>query len=373
MSGSILYLGLLAADDSLRNFEFDWPATPARWALTIAALVALVVVAVGVYRIDTRGLARGWRVLLTALRLAVIAGLLVIAFNPQERIRQMAFRPSRVAILADVSLSMRFPEKAATASTAPEAQRNRAEAVRALLADSPLLAELQKHHNVRVYTFDTELATPPAVVLPAQAERTASGPDLTTSPTSGRRDKGTSTGGATASKSPIDWNEILRPRGLETRLGESVIQAVQQLGGRTLSGIVVLSDGDSNAGIEPSTAQDVAKAANAHLFTVGVGSTEPPVNLQVASIQAPSDVHVGDPYEFSAFVQGYGLAGKTATVELLSRPEGDEKTPPKVIETREIRMREDGVPIEVRFVKRQQLPAAWNCSCVCGRRPACAN
>jgi hypothetical protein len=69
----------------------------------------------------------------------------------------------------------------------------------------------------------------------------------------------------------------------------------------------------------------------------------------VASIQAPSDVHVGDPYEFSAFVQGYGLAGKTATVELLSRPEGDGKAQPKVIETREIRVREDGVPIEVRF------------------------
>jgi hypothetical protein len=349
MSGSILYLGLLAADDSLRNFEFDWPATPARWALTIAALVALVVVAVGVYRIDTRGLARGWRVLLTALRLAVIAGLLVIAFNPQERIRQMAFRPSRVAILADVSLSMRFPEKAATASTAPEAQRNREEAVRALLADSPLLKDLQKHHNVRLYTFDTELATPPAEVFPAQAERTASGPDPTASSARSRTDKGPSVGGSGASKSSTDWNEILRPRGLETRLGESVIQAVQQLGGRTLSGIVVLSDGDSNAGIDPSTAQDIAKAAGARLFTVGVGSTEPPVNLQVASIQAPSDVHVGDPYEFSAFVQGYGLAGKTATVELLSRPEGDEKTQPKVIETREIRVREDGVPIEVRF------------------------
>ncbi len=128
-----------------------------------------------------------------------------------------------------------------------------------------------------------------------------------------------------------------------------MIQAVQQLGGRTLSGIVVISDGDSNAGIEPSTAQDVAKGANARLITIGVGSTEPPVNLQVASIQAPSDVHVGDPYEFSAFIQGYGLVGKTATVELLSRPEGEEKTQPKVIETREVPVREDGAPIEVRF------------------------
>ena len=178
---------------------------------------------------------------------------------------------------------------------------------------------------------------------------------------------------ATPGSSSVDWNEILRPRGLETRLGESVIQAVQQLGGRTLSGIVVISDGDSNAGIDPSTAQEVAEGAGARLITVGVGSTEPPVNLQVASIQAPSDVHVGDPYEFSAFIQGYGLAGKTVTVELLSRPEGDEKTPPKVIETREIHVREDGRRSKCGFAKRQPWPAEWSCSFARSRPPACAS
>ncbi len=173
MNAGILGLRLLAASDSLRNFEFDWPATSGRWAIAIAAIVALVAVAIGVYRLDSRGLNRGWRVLLTALRLAVIALLVVIAVNPQERLRQMAFRPSRVAILADTSLSMRFPEKSANNSNSPAAQRNRADAVRALLADSPLLAELQKQHNVRIYTFDSGLASPPAVILPAQAEGTA--------------------------------------------------------------------------------------------------------------------------------------------------------------------------------------------------------
>ena len=352
MNESILTAGLLAAGDSLRNVEFDWPATPGRWAITITAIVILVATAIGVYRLDLRGMSGGWRVLLTTLRLAVIAALVVIAVDPQEHIRQMAFRPSRVAILADTSLSMRFPETAVGNAASPAAQRNRAEAIRALLADSPLLAELQKQHNVRIYTFDSGLASPPAVVLPAQAERTAAeGRRLAETQKAPTETKvaDAKNPAATPGSSSVDWNEILRPRGLETRLGESVIQAVQQLGGRTLSGIVVISDGDSNAGIDPSTAQEVAKGAGARLITVGVGSTEPPVNLQVASIQAPSDVHVGDPYEFSAFIQGYGLAGKTVTVELLSRPEGDEKTPPKVIETREIHVREDGAPIEVRF------------------------
>ncbi len=155
MNGSILGAGLLAASDSLRNFEFDWPTTAGRWAVTMTAIAVLVAVAIGVYRLDARSLSRGWRVLLTTLRLAVIALLIVIAVNPQERIRKMAFRPSRVAILADTSLSMRFPEKVSGDSTSPAWQRNRADAIRALLADSPLLAELQKQHNVRIYTFDS--------------------------------------------------------------------------------------------------------------------------------------------------------------------------------------------------------------------------
>ena len=171
-----LGLGLLAADDALRNWELDWPATPLRWAITIAAVVVLVGVAISVYRLDTRGLSRGWRVLLTMLRLVVIAGLFVIAFNPQERIRQMAFRPSRVAILADTSLSMRFPEKTVGAAASPASERNRADAVRALLADSPLLAELQKQHDVQIYTFDSGLASPPAVIRHARGERTLDSP-----------------------------------------------------------------------------------------------------------------------------------------------------------------------------------------------------
>ena len=206
MNGPMLSLRLLAVSDSLRNFEFDWPATPGRWAIAIAAIVALVAVAIGVYRLDSRGLNRGWRVLLTALRLAVIALLVVIAVNPQERIRQMAFRPSRVAILADTSLSMRFPEKSAGVSNSPATQRNRADAVRALLADSPLLAELQKQHNVRIYTFDSGLASPPAVVLPAQAEGTAAEAPR---PAESRKDK-SDTKGAGSNAAQLKTGSVAR-------------------------------------------------------------------------------------------------------------------------------------------------------------------
>ncbi len=360
-----------ASDEALRTIEFDWPGSPLHWVAAVGVVLALLVLAISIYRRDAHETGRGWKYMLTVLRVAVIVALAAIALNPQERTRQIAYRPSRVAVLIDTSLSMRFPESAARAS---EATHTRAEAVRDLMVGSPLLSELRKQHNVRVYTFDSTL-TGPHATYPSQAERneavagsvgssdssgdsSSSGqeknPDADNSPS---KPSGT-TAGKAASKS-IDWNEIVRPRGLETRLGEAVDEAVRQLGGRTLSGIVVISDGNSNAGIEPSTAQEVAKRANVRLITVGVGSTEQPVNLQVASIQAPSDVHLNDPYDFSAFVQGFGLKGRSVTVELLVRPEGDEKTPPKVIEQREIMIREDGSPVEVRFRQTPTLAGGF--------------
>jgi von Willebrand factor type A domain len=345
-----------AADDALRTVEFDWPGTALHWAAAVGVVLAILALVISVYRRDTRESGRAWQYVLTGLRLAVIGILIAIAVNPQERTRQIAYRPSRVAVLIDTSLSMRFPEAVANQS---EGAVTRADAVRDLMTRSPLMAELRKQQNVRIYTFDSAL-TGPQAVYPSQAERSeaatlGAGRPTDTATVEGENgkqapgDKAASTAGAADRKGPVDWNEIVRPRGLETRLGEALNEAVRQFGGRTLSGIVVISDGNSNAGIEPSTAQEVAKRANVRLFTVGVGSTEQPVNLQVVSIQAPSDVHLNDPYDFSAFVQGFGLKGRTVTVDLLVRPEGDEKAQPKVIETREITIREDGSPVEVKF------------------------
>jgi hypothetical protein len=361
-----------ASDDALRSFEFDWPGSVLQWVAAVGIVLTLVTLAISVYRRDARESGRTWQYVLTALRLAVIASLVVIAINPQERTRQIAYRPSRVAVLIDTSLSMRFPE---TATKPSAGARTRAEAVRELMEHSAVISELRKQHNVRVYTFDSGL-TGPHAVFPSQAERVdssaagtadASRQDEAAATDQEKNEKRQSSGeGAKASqpatpraKTAIDWNEVVQPRGLETRLGEAVNEAVRQLGGRTLSGIVVISDGNSNAGIEPSTAQEVAKKSDARLFTVGVGSTEQPVNLQVVSIQAPSDVHLNDPYDFAAFVQGFGLKGRTVTVDLLVRPEGDEKAKPKAIETREVTIREDGSPVEVRFRQTPTVAGAF--------------
>ncbi|MDA1013236.1 MAG: hypothetical protein O3A00_02155, partial [Planctomycetota bacterium] len=151
----------------------------------------------------------------------------------------------------------------------------------------------------------------------------------------------------------VDWDAVLKPRGGETRMGDSMIELIQQISGDTLSAFVVAGDGQSNAGINAQAANTAAKKSGVRLISVGVGGTSKPVNLSIARIDSPKDVHVGDDYEIQASVQGQGLEGKTAIIELLSRLEGSEEEPQPVENGRqEVEILKDGIPSEpVTFVR----------------------
>lgn len=338
---------VLAAESTgaFRALEFDLPETPWQWIVYGGGLLLLFVFTFATYVRDTRNLSRFWKIALMTLRAVVLIAVVTIAVNPQERTQRMAYRPSRVAVLVDSSLSMRYPERddsAVAGSAEPSAIATRAEASETLLAKSPLIDELRKMHDVSIYTFDSQLTGPHAVF---RRENTQGDADASIDPlmNSDKNSSGLDT---------PDWPEILRPRGLETRLGESLLELIRQVGGRTLSGIVVVSDGGANSGIDPATANAAARSSSTRLVTVGVGSTQPPMNLQLSSIQAPTDVHVGDAFEISAFVQAQGLSGKNVEVQLLGRLDGDESAP-ALLSKQEVRILEDGIPVEVTF---ERLP-----------------
>ena len=152
------------------------------------------------------------------------------------------------------------------------------------------------------------------------------------------------------SKGGPNWHEILAPRGLETRMGESVTEALRDTAGETLSGLLVIGDGGNNAGYDVGTAHDKAVATKPpmRIVTVGVGSPERPINLQIATVQAPTHVHKGDGFSLTAYVQGQGLVGNPIQVELLSKLDGEEGQP-TVIQTKEVSLLEDGIPVAVSF------------------------
>ncbi|MBW3543538.1 MAG: VWA domain-containing protein, partial [Planctomycetes bacterium] len=338
--------------DIVQTLDFDWPKSFEAW-LGWTVLGVVLVAWVGWWYVrDTRSLPKVATAWMLLLRLAVLAAIAAIALNPHYRTTKELYKPSRVAVLVDTSLSMDFSESIPTsgASTAP--QRTRYEAVLELLRNSPVIDKLREHHQVAVYTFDHKLEGPHRVfqakndpnVLEAEggSREEASGGEA--------REGEARPGEGAESSNSLNWAALLEPRGHDTRLGGALLDLLKQFSGETVSGIIVVTDGASNAGIDPRAANADAKKRNVRLVTVGVGSTQPQPNLEVAQVNAPTHVAVGDPYEIKAHVQGRGLTGQSVIVELKRKPDAAaDDVAPTIVATRTIRLAADGEFEEVSF------------------------
>lgn len=325
---------LLAAEEP-SGTRIAWEFGREGWQSLAFIAVAVFLIVTWVYRRDSQGLHWFWRGWLLLLRLCVLAAIGVVALDPQERAETSQVRPSRMALLVDTSVSMSFPEKTpvGTAALNPDTGRTRSAAVIETLEKSPLLNELRRTHDVGIYTFDSKLRHVQNLARRVPPPTGQPGP----------------TGIESSPAEPAPkWGEILQPAGTETRMGEAILQLIRDVSGETLSGIAVVTDGQNNAGVEVASARDAAAAAKVRVVTVGVGGVERPVNVQIASTQAPTHVHKGDGFSITAFVQGQGLAGKSVQVDLLSKMEVD-AGPMAVTQTKEITLLEDGVPATVVF------------------------
>ena len=118
----------------------------------------------------------------------------------------------------------------------------------------------------------------------------------------------------------IDWQNELDAKGAETRLGEAVRSLVGQERGGPIAGVIVVSDGGSNSGIEYNIAANTAKEANIRIFTVGAGSIDQPKNVRLVDLEAPPRVFPGDKFTVRAYVQSTGITTEESlNVELRSR------------------------------------------------------
>jgi hypothetical protein len=331
------------------TFEFGREAR-AGW---IIAFVALFLVASWLYRKDTRSLHPVWKVWLWGLRVGVLLTLLVVALVPQERKSRSIFEPSRVVLLADTSVSMSRQDKdlaSAGGATPEKAVPSRAELVRTLLEKSPLVATLRQTHDVSLVTFDSQLVRHQVLRKITAAKPTEPGAagSEPTATDAARAESSEKKATSPALEKPLDWQEILRPRGVETRLGEALQTLIRDEADETLSGIAFITDGGNNAGVDPLASAEAAVTNRVRLIPIGVGSTKKPVTLQLAEIQAPTHVHINDGFTITAFITGQGLARQPIVVELLSKLEQDEGEP-AVVQLRDEQLVEDGVPITVAF------------------------
>ena len=357
MSTDLLLLAQSSAD-SFRTVEYDLPQSTLGILAVLGGLGLLFGLAIRMSLRDSRFLSRGWRGTLLALRLVAYSLILFILLNPRERTQTTQIQPSRVGVLIDTSLSMAYPvDPAAEADN----QQVRADAVREQLVDSGLLDKLSETHAVSVYTFDSALRGPVALI--SQGETVF--PDVGAAEQSNQTQEDDQ---SSASRVSLDdnaaapattWPDLLQPQGAETRLGESLHQVLGQLSGRTLSGVVVVSDGRSNAGLDVEVARMRAERGGSRVISVGVGSPDPQVNLWMAGMQSPSDVHRGDPFDIAVILQGSGLQQQKGRVVLFQQSAGSNGSDRQEVAAEPFAFGTDDIPAEVGFQQKISVPGRY--------------
>ena len=390
-ASSTAAMGMEVESQLFQTTELDLPVSTGGILLLLGSIAVLAALTVRTALRDSRFLKARDRAVLLIPRILVLALVLLIVLNPQRRTQLSRIEKSRVGILLDTSLSMAWPagdpvvsgtalaagEEAtptASASSLPDAAPTRAAAVVKSLIASGVLSELSKKHAVSVYTFDSSLAGPRAVVsedavrfVDVAGLEEGSDPETQKGRTPVQAatvslDQQTQAAASmlTDPAALAKWNSIIQPRGAETRIGESLYQLIGQISGRTLSGVVVISDGRSNTGLDVEPARVRAERSGTRLITVGVGSQKPQMNLWVAGMQSPTDVHQGDPFDITVMLQGTASIGQQATVRLFEQSsDGDGKDRRQIAE-KTIELGDDAIPASVRFSQQLSVPGNYD-------------
>ena len=391
-ASSTAVAGMEVESQSFQTTELDLPESTAGILLLLGSVAILAVLTVRTALRDSRFLKMRDRAILLMPRILVLALVLLIVLNPQRRTQLSRIEKSRVGILLDTSLSMAWPagdpvvsgkalaageeaQQATTPTASAEsltgATKTRADAAVKSLIASGVLSELSKSHAVSIYTFDSSLAGPWAIVSEDAVRFVDVDESILAETQTGQTpfqaatvslDQQTQAAASmiTDPAALAKWNSIIQPRGAETRIGESLYQLIGQISGRTLSGVVVISDGRSNTGLDVEPARVRAERSGTRLITVGVGSQKPQMNLWVAGMQSPTDVHQGDPFDITVMLQGTASSGQQATVRLFEQSsDGDGKDRRQIAE-KTIELGDDAIPASVRFSQQLTVPGNYD-------------
>jgi hypothetical protein len=242
--------------------------------------------------------------------------------------------PSRVAVLVDGSASMTLAADTRSVQVAPEQKAeevSRVKAAKDILYTSPLIASLRKVHEVSVWNFSSD--SEKLVLLPPETQPT---------------------GRPAEQDASEEWQEKLLSQGTETRIGDALLNVMRREPDESLAGIILLTDGGNNAGVDPIQAASTVAKSSTEVHVIGLGSEKLPANVRVADLLAPPRIFPGDSFSITGYLQSQGLEGEIAQVELLEAEAGtmldaSTKSAGTVIDTTEVRLAADGELLAVRF------------------------
>lgn len=256
----------------------------------LAAAVAVAAALLTYRRVGAHSTARD-RMVLATIRIAALALVLGCLFRPMLLLSAPVPQRNFVGVLIDDSRSMQI---------ADGGERARNEIVRTALgsSDSSLIAALRERFQVRLFRF----------------------------------------GGSTQR---IEDVSALGFNAAETKVGDAIFSARQELDAVPLSGLIVLSDGADNGGQAIEDELLSLKARSVPVFTVGVGAERFRRDIEIDRVELPRQVLKGSSFVANVLVRQRGFARER--LPLVVEDEG------KVVAREEIELPPDGASVPVRI------------------------
>ena len=107
--------------------------------------------------------------------------------------------------------------------------------------------------------------------------------------------------------------------GWSTDLSAALVSAEDAVpGGRTLGGVLLVSDGRHNLGEDPAA---VAASLGVPVYALGVGSGDPAADVQLLSAAAPEAAFAGRPVRLRLSLRSWGYQGQAAQVSVSTEEE----------------------------------------------------
>ena len=163
-----------------------------------------------------------------------------------------------------------------------------------------------------------------------------------------------------ANQVPDDWREALAPAGIETRMGDAIKAVLDREQGSPLAAIVVVTDGRSNAGLDPRSLVLSAQNARVPLIVVGVGSEQNPPNMRVVEVDAPKRIYPGDKFSLTALLQGSGFSGQSVNVQVTAGPRDADPGSFSIESEQEVSFTTDDELLAAKFELEPKAVGQWS-------------
>jgi hypothetical protein len=301
------FLRLIGVGEEFVQHLDDASLTLQRPAIFWLGLAVLVPLAVLIYRRQRQNLTSVPKPLvytLSAIRVLVLALLVLVLSGPYLKIDHKNEKKPIVALLLDHSESMGLP-----AGPFPSDQENRiAQAAGYSLTDGRLDVEARR---TLTRLSRAQLAH---AVLQSSAKSVLE-------PVNAKYDLRCYSFSKTLTPLPLDathphFAELSKPGGPATHIGDAIAQVLDEAAGQPIAGVVLFSDGQPTGGRSIADVAHAAAEAGVPIYTVPPGSSTRVHDVSLVDVFTSGLVSVGDTAQVSVTVESQGFDGRPVKVEL---------------------------------------------------------